>query len=480
MCEILRVAVRGYAPVDPYSIQERFMLNKTLLGSAAVILTVLGAQAADLPSKKAAPATYVKICDAYGAGFFYLPGTETCVKLGGVARLEFQYTPGKDTVAPATGGLQQSANVQSTTGFFQRARLRVDARTPTSMGVARTFIALRAENTSGLRNVSATDKSAYTMSDSSATVIKIDTAFVQWAGFTFGQGLENYFMMPSNPFGGAAYAFYGTSGVKEVAYTADFGGGLTGTLAIEDQKDFNYSQTAFTQPATAANIVANLRMDQAWGFAALSAMVGNNSLNNTVIDNNVGNQGQTTYGAYSVGATVSYKLPMIAAGDQVWFTTNYAKGMLGGLMGSGGISTLGGVNRLLGGVVRVDANVVQTGGVVGNSVTPATYGSTSGWNVATEYVHYWAPQWRSLVSAGYISLSPPTSSVATTWGAGKIWEVSGNLIYSPIKDMDIGLELQYANLKNTMQNPTDAFKAAGQPGLSVNNVTVKFRAERGF
>ena len=40
------------------------MLNKTLLSSAAVILTVVGAQAADLPSKKAAPATYVKICDA--------------------------------------------------------------------------------------------------------------------------------------------------------------------------------------------------------------------------------------------------------------------------------------------------------------------------------------------------------------------------------------------------------------------------------
>ena len=149
-------------------------------------------------------------------------------------------------------------------------------------------------------------------------------------------------------------------------------------------------------------------------------------------------------------------------------------------MGSGGISTLGGVNRLLGGVVRVDTNLVQTGGVVGSIATPATYGSTTGWNLATEYLHYWAPQWRSLFSAGYISLSPPTSNVASTWGSGKIWEVSGNLIYSPIKDMDIGLELQYANLKNTIQNPTAPFVAAGRPGLSVNNFTTKFRAERGF
>ena len=76
------------------------MLNKTLLGSAAVIMTMVGAQAADLPSKKAAPATYVKICDAFGAGFFFIPGTDTCVKLGGYVRYELSYTPGKDMIAP--------------------------------------------------------------------------------------------------------------------------------------------------------------------------------------------------------------------------------------------------------------------------------------------------------------------------------------------------------------------------------------------
>jgi hypothetical protein len=69
------------------------MLNKTLLGSAAVIMTMVGAQAADLPSKKAAPATYVKICDAYGAGFYTIPGTDTCVKVGGFVRVDYDYRP---------------------------------------------------------------------------------------------------------------------------------------------------------------------------------------------------------------------------------------------------------------------------------------------------------------------------------------------------------------------------------------------------
>ena len=55
-----------------------------LLGAAAGLATVVSAQAADLPTRKAAPVQYVKICDAYGAGFFYIPGTDTCLRVGGL------------------------------------------------------------------------------------------------------------------------------------------------------------------------------------------------------------------------------------------------------------------------------------------------------------------------------------------------------------------------------------------------------------
>ena len=81
------------------------LFKSLLLGTAAGIVAIASAQAADLPSKKAAPATYVKICDAYGAGFFYIPGTETCVKLGGYTRYELQYTPGKDILKATTAGV---------------------------------------------------------------------------------------------------------------------------------------------------------------------------------------------------------------------------------------------------------------------------------------------------------------------------------------------------------------------------------------
>ncbi|HET6377215.1 MAG TPA: porin, partial [Methylocella sp.] len=42
------------------------------------------AGAADLPARQAAPIEYVRICDAYGAGFFYIPGTDTCLRVGGL------------------------------------------------------------------------------------------------------------------------------------------------------------------------------------------------------------------------------------------------------------------------------------------------------------------------------------------------------------------------------------------------------------
>jgi len=466
------------------------MLNKTLLSSAAVIMAVAGANAADLPSKKAAPATYVKICDAYGAGFFYIPGTDTCVKLGGYVRAEYQYVPGKDTINPANGTLQQSANVQSTTGYETRGRIDVDARTPTAMGVARTFVRLRGANTSGIRNETITDKAAYGMSDSATTGLTIESAMVQWAGFTFGVAPENYALMPTFIYNANPWAGF-PNGMKQIAYTATLGGGISATIALEDHKDQGYeaaasaaastpASTAYDQLQTAALIVANVRMDQAWGWAAVHGAIGDNSIANTTINSSAA-PGQTTYGAYAVGVTSSFKLPMIAAGDQIWVGANYAKGMLGMLLSSGGLSNMATASnhRLLGGVVRVDNNLVQTGGA-GTAASVATFDSTTGWNLNAAFTHYWAAQWRSNFSAGYVSLSTPTSTVASTWGSAKMWEVTGGVIYSPVKDLDIGLEVQYANLKNTMQNPAAAFVAAGQPGLSVNNITTKLRVERSF
>ena len=70
--------------------------TKTLfLGSAAGLMAVSGAFAADLPVK-AKPVEYVKICSLYGAGFFYIPGTDTCLKLGGYLRADLALNTNSD------------------------------------------------------------------------------------------------------------------------------------------------------------------------------------------------------------------------------------------------------------------------------------------------------------------------------------------------------------------------------------------------
>ena len=101
---------------------------RSLFLASAALVSAGGAFAADLPAKQAAPAAdAVRACPAYGSGFFTLPGSETCLKLGGYFRYIATYNdPDKSfTVARYA----QSA----------RFRLEVDARSNTEFGVLRGF-----------------------------------------------------------------------------------------------------------------------------------------------------------------------------------------------------------------------------------------------------------------------------------------------------------------------------------------------------
>ena len=64
-------------------------IKSLLLGSAAALIAVSGARAADAVTvAEPEPAEYVKICDVYGSGYFYIPGTETCLRVGGYVRYD--------------------------------------------------------------------------------------------------------------------------------------------------------------------------------------------------------------------------------------------------------------------------------------------------------------------------------------------------------------------------------------------------------
>jgi len=62
-------------------------IKSLLLGTAAVMAVSGAAQAADL-AIAVEPIDYVKICDAFGVGYWYIPGTDTCLKIGGYVQLD--------------------------------------------------------------------------------------------------------------------------------------------------------------------------------------------------------------------------------------------------------------------------------------------------------------------------------------------------------------------------------------------------------
>ena len=64
--------------------------RRLLLGGVAGHIAVVGAHAAEMPVKAKA-VQYVRVCTLYGDGFYFIPGTQTCMKIGGFVRAEIKY-----------------------------------------------------------------------------------------------------------------------------------------------------------------------------------------------------------------------------------------------------------------------------------------------------------------------------------------------------------------------------------------------------
>src|ERR1700730_14402679 len=114
------------------------MIKSLILGSAAGLVAMSGAQAADLPVKAKA-VEYVRICSLYGAGFFYIPGTDTCIKLGGYVRIDTTFNGSVYDQPAWSGDLGQYNRFRDYWASRSRMAITVDTRTATEYGVVRTF-----------------------------------------------------------------------------------------------------------------------------------------------------------------------------------------------------------------------------------------------------------------------------------------------------------------------------------------------------
>src|SRR5690242_18680427 len=208
---------------------EMKMVKSLLLGSAAGLAALTGAQAADLPVK-AKPVEYVKICSLYGAGFYYIPGTDTCIRIGGHIRAEISINARGSGIQSWSVGDGNATRTRDRDFFFTRSRgfLFVDTRTQTAYGTLRTYQHYRLEAPTPVGTAAAT------------TGLGLDAAVIQWGGFTIGRVGTSYLDGPYNYSSNYVMGHYGTSDNVAtgfaLAYTHQFGNGISGTISLEDAK----------------------------------------------------------------------------------------------------------------------------------------------------------------------------------------------------------------------------------------------------
>ncbi|MCK1306526.1 porin [Bradyrhizobium sp. 45] len=401
------------------------VMKGIILGSAAMFVGA-GAQAADLPVKAKA-IEYVKICSLYGAGFYYIPGTDTCIKLGGYLRAETTFnTTGHFDVA---SGFQQGARNRLSDYYNARSRqeLTFDTRTATEYGVVRTFAELAFTWSSGTYSGAGTTAvngaTSYTSSLTSQVGVGglgVWNAFIQFAGFTIGKA-QSQFSSPWTSYPGNNLEIPGGGGwepVNQFTFTADFGQGITASFSAQDQVG-NYTTNIWNvSGATAAglasgaygsndigatrapDLVAMLRVDQAWGLFQASV---------AAHDNHAAYYGASEATGYPSDKwgwagqlALSIKNIPTGPGDSINLQGVYTKGASGYNFESylsrtyamyGGTGLPGAYQSL--GIAGVSDSVFVTGS--GQELT-TTYGMNGAFN------HNWDPHWSSSIYGAWAAV----------------------------------------------------------------------------
>jgi Porin subfamily len=463
-------------------------VKRVLLGSAASIFTVASAQAADLPTK-AQPVEYVKACNLYGAGFWYVPGTDTCIKIGAFARLQIGYgaggggsfTGGSNT-APGTGDF--GGALDRTTNMFNfqtRGAVSFDMRQQTEYGTLRSYLDVGASvqsNPGGYGGGATTAPLGPTQSFGQTTVY-MDRAFLQFAGFTAGRIRSFFDMVNPGAYSIATQRFSGDTGavgITGIAYTWQFGGGLSASLSLEDggfgtggrgRSTVNLAGGSapiglsdVTSPFGLATVwpdnkgqqmfdpVFNIRLDQNWGFVGASFALhdasggyyGSGFNCNTPSPDGLG--GANTGLCGPPNAPINSSPPYFPANTPVPPAANALSGHPADKYGWASSVGFTVVNPFGLTGDSLGAQAVYSEGAIGYNTTNwgpfAIYGSgnnmgmsylvdgifntntpvylTHNWSAVAYLEHVWTPQWRTSIYGG---------ALGTDFGSGAIAQICG-------------------------------------------------------
>ncbi len=368
-------------------------LKTLLLSSAAAFAVVGGAQAADL--SVAEPVDYVKICDAFGAGYWYIPGSDTCLKIGGYVRFDvnFHSSTAQDWAKSASS--QHSASWDMGT----KAYLTATAKSMTEYGPLTGYLALEAVSNPS----DASNKVEYTSATSGTDTIlgnrlaDLDEAYLELGMLLVGKTGSIYDYSGGFTLDGTNYD--SDNATNQVRLTwAMSGFGLQ--LGIEDPR-YRWG-TGLSSSYSMPNLVGNISWAQGNWSAKLS-----------------GGFAETNAGSgFGIQLGTTFKLDSIAPGDQLMLKAAWAQN-------------------------EVMKFAASTG--------PGLGSSGSVWSMAASFRHMWAPTLRSDVTFGYYNQSASTGTI--TVAASNAYQVIGDLIWSPVTNFFAGVEGTYSKV-NTASSGT--------------------------
>lgn len=392
----------------------------------------------------------MKVCSLYGAGYYYMPGTDICVKLGGYVRWQMTWNPGSSiTAGPLSGQGGRWTRADSVeTAQRTRALITVDTRQQTAYGTLRTYILLGYSQDS-------------TGPETTSPAVYMTRGFLQIAGFTFGKATSFFDIVPGASFSYNAGMFHhpdtGDAGKMLAAYTMQFGNGVSGTIALEQSRgrgvvrhnrnnaptvcdtdpagpvvvgtcsDHPYSLRTTTNPVDSADgglakgvteypdLVGNIRIDQSWGTWLVGAAA-----------RNVGGQyfgtpditgGPKDKIGWAVTTGFILNLPMIAPGDRLSAGVVYSEGAVGyASVTPSGAFLNGFKDNSFGFGFWEDG--IYAGGVTPDlpcgpaALTAFTGGTgcgaiqlTTAWSASAAFEHLWTPALKTSWYGSYVAVS---------------------------------------------------------------------------
>jgi Porin subfamily len=520
------------------------MVKSLILGSAAGLIAMNGAQAADLPVKAKA-VEYVRICSLYGAGFYYIPGTDTCIKLGGFVRTETNLNGGVHDQPFWAFDAGQGNRYRDM--WFSRSRmsLTVDTRTATEYGVVRTFgqgdftfdsPGFGSNNPNSLAtNLGNNNMLLMTVGGG---YVSLGPTFLQFAGFTFGKSASAY-ATPWHGFPGNNSAFLlgghdSVSGVNNIQYSAQFGNGVTATIGLDDPVVYNRTSlynlsTGLNSTGTTGNsydgvhapdVVGNIRVDQAWGLFQLSAAAHEVGASYNILNagtaapnalSEISGHPETKWGG-SVMAALQLKNLPTGAGDDFKIDVSYSKGdtknVISTASGSPSFAMFGGTGRL-GAYQSVGIGATTDGvflpilnGGTGDIKLTEAYGIRGAFN------HNWDPFWSSAVFGSASAVRYNGSALDITTAKGQycatynastgaksadyscnpnfnVYQIGLITRWTPVKNLAFSAEVMYTRLDQSFTGTNTLSPAAPKPATvyeykDQGTVSVNIRAQRNF